>query len=57
MIFVNMMIWTYVLNTRKPLERIVEGLKNKINPLHNVNWNAAMERAAEIVKEEGGLND
>ena len=46
-----------VWNTREPMERILERLKNKINPLHNVNWNAAMEKAIEIVKEEGGLND
>lgn len=39
------------------LERIVKRLENKINPLHNVNWNAAMEKAIEIVKEEGGLNE
>lgn len=37
---------------RKPIERIVERLENKINRLHNVNWNAAIERAIEIVKEE-----
>lgn len=42
-------------NQRKPMERIVERLKNKINPLHNVNWNSAMEKAIEIVKEEGGV--
>lgn len=44
-------------NTRKPLERIVERLENKINRLHNVNWNAAIERAIEIVKEEGGIDE
>lgn len=35
------------------LERIVERLEKKIQPLHNVNWNAAIEEAIEIIKEEG----
>ena len=39
------------------IETVVERLKKKINPLHNVNWNAAIDEAIEIVKEEGGLND
>jgi hypothetical protein len=39
------------------MERIVERLENKINRLHNVNWNAAIERAIEIVKEEGGIDE
>ena len=49
-------IATMVWNNRKPMERIVERLENKINRLHNVNWNAAIERAIEILKEEGGMN-
>ena len=44
-------------NTRKPLDRIVECLEHKIHKLHNVNWNAAIEEAIEIVKQEGGLNE
>ena len=34
------------------LERIVERLENKIKPLHNPNWNAAMEEAIQIIKGE-----
>ena len=40
------------------MKRIVEKLERKIQPLHNVNWNAAMEEAIEIVKNElGGMTD
>ena len=39
-------------NDRKPVERVLERLEKKIQPLHNVNWNAAMEEAIEIIKEE-----
>ena len=38
-------------------EGIVKCLEKKINPLHNVNWNSAIEEAIEIVKEVGGIND
>lgn len=41
-------------NTRKPVEDVLERLEKKIQQLHNVNWNAAMEKAIEIIKE--GLN-
>ena len=44
-------------NTRKPMQEIVERLEKKINPLHNVNWNSAIEDAIEIVKEVGGMNE
>lgn len=44
-------------NQRKPILNIIWQLQRRIHPLHNVNWNAAMEKAIEIVKEEGGLND
>ena len=44
-------------NTRKPMQEIVERLEKKINPLHNVNWNSAIEEAIEIVKEVGGMNE
>ena len=39
-------------NNRKPVEDVLERLEKKIRPLHNVNWNAAMEEAIEIIKEE-----
>ena len=40
------------------MKRIVEKLEKKIQPLHNVNWNAAMEEAIEVVKNElGGMTD
>jgi Lar family restriction alleviation protein len=42
-------------NTRKPMKRIVEKLEKKINPLHNVNWNSAIECSIDIVKWEGGI--
>lgn len=32
------------------LQEIVYWLEKKINPLHNVNWNSAIEEAIEIVK-------
>lgn len=38
-------------NTRKPVDDVVERLEKKIKPLHNANWNAAMEEAIEIIKE------
>lgn len=41
-------------NNRKPVEDVLEWIKKKIKPLHNVNWNEAMEEAMEIIKE--GLN-
>lgn len=44
-------------NTRKPMQEIVEWLEKKINPLHNINWNCAIEEAIEIVKEVGGINE
>ena len=44
-------------NQRKPISNIIWQLQRRIHSLHNVNWNAAMEKAIEIVKEEGGLND
>ena len=39
-------------NNRKPVEDVLERLEKKIQPLHNVNWNSAMEEAIEIIKEE-----
>lgn len=39
-------------NNRKPVDDVLERLEKKIQPLHNVNWNAAMEEAIEIIKEE-----
>lgn len=39
-------------SNRKPVKKVLELLEKKIQPLHNVNWNAAMEEAIEIIKEE-----
>lgn len=39
-------------NNRKLVEDVLERMEKKIQPLHNVNWNAAMEEAIEIIKEE-----
>ena len=39
-------------NSRKPVEDVLKRLEKKIQPLHNANWNAAMEEAIEIIKEE-----
>lgn len=44
-------------NTRKPMERIVERLEQKIHRLHDIHHNVAIKEAIEIVKEEGGLNE
>lgn len=41
-------------NNRKPVEDVLERMEKKIQPLHNVNWNAAMEEAIRIIKEELG---
>lgn len=51
--------WTYdtqeeaieAWNSRKPIDDILKSLKNKIHPLHNPNWNSAIEEAIEIIKE------
>lgn len=34
------------------LEKVLERLEKKIKPLYNANWNAAIEEAIEIVKED-----
>lgn len=39
-------------NNRKLVEDVLERMEKKIQPIHNVNWNAAMEEAIEIIKEE-----
>lgn len=47
-------------NTRKPMERIVERLNNKFRVVksdEDLEWNRAINKAIEIVKEEGGLNE
>ena len=45
-------------NTRKPIERIVERLEEPTNyTIVKGNHFTTVERAIEIVKEEGGLND
>lgn len=47
-------------NTRKPMEKIVERLNNnfrKVKKDEDLEWNRAIDKTIEIVKEEGGLND
>ena len=39
-------------NNRKPVEDVLERLEKKIQPLHNVNWNAAIEESIQIIKGE-----
>ena len=39
-------------NNRKPVEDVLERLEKKIKPLHNPNWNAAIEESIQIIKGE-----
>ena len=39
-------------NNRKPVEDVLERLKEKIHYVYNQEWNRAMETAIEIIKEE-----
>jgi Lar family restriction alleviation protein len=47
-------------NTRVPMQKIVERLNNNFRKVQNdedLEWNRAIYKTIEIVKEEGGLND
>ena len=48
-------IRSYIQAKNNMMQEIVDILKKKINPLHNVNWNSAIEEAIEIVK--GVMNE
>ena len=39
-------------NNRKPVDDVLERLEKKIKPLHNPNWNAAIEESIQIIKGE-----
>lgn len=39
-------------NNRKPVNVVLERLEKKIKPLHNPNWNAAIEESIQIIKGE-----